>query len=143
MATRREFLKTASGAFLAATGSPFLAGCAGNLATVRAEIVDEVVTIPKTSATGLARAKGLLKLRVKTLRDPILVRRTEQDELVALSLACTHRGCEVRPLPNAFECPCHGSTYNIYGQVQVGPARLALTRFQVEETAEAYIIKLS
>jgi len=50
-----------------------------------------------------------------------------QDTFTALSAVCTHLGCTVqlttpaRP-ENGFACPCHGSHYNLQGNVMHGPA---------------------
>jgi Rieske Fe-S protein len=42
--------------------------------------------------------------------------------LVALSAACTHKGCPVRwrPMENGFYCKCHGSRYDAQGIVLPG-----------------------
>jgi len=40
----------------------------------------------------------------------------------AISLVCTHLGCIVKPGPQGFECPCHGSHFGPDGSVLGGPA---------------------
>ena len=53
--------------------------------------------------------------------------------LYALYQKCTHLGCRV-PLCDSsemFECPCHGSVYNIKGEYIAGPAPRGLDRFPV------------
>lgn len=40
----------------------------------------------------------------------------------ALSTVCTHLGCIVKPNPEGFECPCHGSRFAADGEVKKGPA---------------------
>lgn len=44
--------------------------------------------------------------------------------LRALSATCTHLGCTVRrnPAQDGYTCPCHGSRYDLDGQVIGGPA---------------------
>src|SRR4029077_12227241 len=52
--------------------------------------------------------------------------------LMTLYQKCAHLGCRV-PFCNSskwFECPCHGSKYNLAGERQVGsPAPAGLWRF--------------
>jgi cytochrome b6-f complex iron-sulfur subunit len=52
--------------------------------------------------------------------------------LMALySQACPHLGCAVPWCQSSqwFECPCHGSRYNRYGEWTAGPAPRGLDRF--------------
>lgn len=51
-------------------------------------------------------------------------------ELFALSQACPHLGCSV-PFCEAsgrFECPCHGSKYNLAGEWLEGPSPHGMNR---------------
>ena len=52
----------------------------------------------------------------------------------ALSLTCTHLGCTVELHNNGFECPCHGSKYDLHGNVLNSPAKKPLSTFQIEVT---------
>lgn len=52
--------------------------------------------------------------RIFVFRDP--------DGLAALSSVCTHLGCSVRRAGDGFECPCHGSRFDLGGRVVQGPA---------------------
>lgn len=72
----------------------------------------------------------------KTIKKIIVVRTAEGNEpnsFVALSNKCTHRGCQVsfNTGKNEFDCPCHGSKYNMKGDVIHGPAKKALTKYTV------------
>ena len=61
--------------------------------------------------------------------------------LVAYDEHCAHLQCPVQwvgtgaasPQATAFACPCHGSTYNIYGQVTGGPAPHPLNYHKIKE----------
>ena len=60
------------------------------------------------------------------------VRRTADDEVVALSSYCTHVGCPVRWEEGArmFMCPCHGGAFHENGSVAAGPPPRPLTRYE-------------
>ena len=64
------------------------------------------------------------------------------DGLVALYQRCVHLGCRV-PWCNSsqgFECPCHGSKYNMVGEYYAGPAPRNLDRFIVSVNAAGKFI---
>ncbi len=52
-------------------------------------------------------------------------------EIFALSQKCPHLGCRVPFCDSSgqFECPCHGSKYNIGGEWIEGPAPRGMDRF--------------
>lgn len=50
----------------------------------------------------------------------------------AISAVCTHLGCIVRPKPEGFECPCHGSHFTADGNVVRGPAPSPLPWLEVK-----------
>jgi cytochrome b6-f complex iron-sulfur subunit len=53
--------------------------------------------------------------------------------VMALYQRCVHLGCKVPWCESSqwFECPCHGSRYNRWGEYQGGPAPRGLDRFSV------------
>lgn len=94
------------------------AGVAGRIARwVTPGEVGSADEIPPGSGAILRR--GLTKLAV--YRDP-------EGDLHEFSAACTHLGCVVAwdPVARSWDCPCHGSRFNPYGQVLNGPAVRAL-----------------
>ncbi|MBC8507044.1 MAG: Rieske 2Fe-2S domain-containing protein [Anaerolineales bacterium] len=56
------------------------------------------------------------------------------DGIMALWQKCTHLGCAVPwdEKEGKFHCPCHGSVFDVYGEVLSGPAPRALDYFPVE-----------
>jgi cytochrome b6-f complex iron-sulfur subunit len=56
--------------------------------------------------------------------DTILVARTSETEVIALSAVCTHAGCIVdySATTGNVECECHGSEFATDGSVLRGPA---------------------
>ena len=59
--------------------------------------------------------------------------RRENEQPYALSLLCTHLGCLVTVNEERIACPCHGSEFDLQGNVLKGPADRPLRRFLVEE----------
>jgi cytochrome b6-f complex iron-sulfur subunit len=56
--------------------------------------------------------------------------------VMALWQRCVHLGCRVPEcIPSqGFECPCHGSRYNIHGEYNTGPAPRNMDRFGLSVT---------
>lgn len=57
----------------------------------------------------------------------------EGARVMALYQKCVHLGCRVPWVVDAqrFQCPCHGSNYNIRGEYILGPAPRGLDRFPI------------
>ena len=59
----------------------------------------------------------------------------------AVSLVCTHLGCTVAVTPTGMVCPCHGSRFDLKGEVLSGPADRALMRLVVETNGDHLTVK--
>jgi Rieske Fe-S protein len=81
--------------------------------------VDSVDQIGKDS--GAVMRRGALKVAV--YRDPT-------GALHERSAVCTHLGCIVQwnPAEKTWDCPCHGSRFDKFGEVINGPANTGLPR---------------
>ncbi|AOT57344.1 MULTISPECIES: FAD-dependent oxidoreductase [Streptomyces] len=68
----------------------------------------------------------------------LAVHRDEAGGLHAVSARCTHLGCVVHfnDGERAWECPCHGSRFDVSGRVLEGPATRPLERERVEDAAD-------
>jgi Rieske Fe-S protein len=62
------------------------------------------------------------------------LRRTADDKVEALSSICPHLGCAVAldAAGQAFQCPCHDSSFKIDGARESGPAERGLDPLAVE-----------
>ena len=56
------------------------------------------------------------------------VYRDDEGELHAVSARCTHLGCivEWNAVEKSWDCPCHGSRFDVDGAVVAGPAKSPL-----------------
>lgn len=68
---------------------------------------------------------------VKLSSNNIIVINTGGGNYVALSFICTHRSCSLsyNSSANNLPCPCHGSVFDINGNVLEGPATLPLKKY--------------
>lgn len=61
--------------------------------------------------------------------------------LYAISGECTHLGCRIQHKDdNLFECPCHGSRFDLNGGVKAGPANSPLRHFEVSQTPDGKLV---
>lgn len=68
-----------------------------------------------------------------------------EGELVALYQRCPHLGCRVPFCESSsrFECPCHGSIFNLKGEYLAGPSPRGLDRFSFRVGEEGVIVDTS
>ena len=114
--SRRAFLTTAAGAAglaaLAGCGDGFVANPLALSVLPNGRLVITVADFP-----GLANAGFLVKIP----NTSVAVKRLDATSFKALSMLCTHQGCETRTNGQIFECPCHGSRFSNDGNVLNGP----------------------
>jgi cytochrome b6-f complex iron-sulfur subunit len=62
--------------------------------------------------------------------------------IYAMVGVCTHLGCTPNWFPGEqrFKCPCHGSNYNLEGEVVAGPAPLPLFRAKISLAPDGSMI---
>ncbi len=142
MQTRREFVGKLGGALAVVSSPALMAGCAGGLSSYRGEMANGFIKISKADNAQLLTKGGLLMVRAQDLPIQIAVRNIGEQGVTAFSTVCTHAGCEVRPMPDGFECPCHGSAFELDGEVAEGPASDPLQRFEVIENENEFLIKV-
>ncbi len=68
-----------------------------------------------------------------------------QGGLRALYQKCPHLGCRVPFCDRSgqFECPCHGSIYNVIGEYLAGPAPRGMDRFPVAIKGDRVLVDTS
>lgn len=127
--TRREVL----GAGICVVSLTVL-GCVSALPPIReVEAAGGEVTLVVDDHPELQRATGVLPVKVRGQRKPIMVIREQGDLFRAVSLRCTHLGCTVgwNAEARTFDCPCHGSRFRADATVLRGPAREPLATYPV------------
>jgi cytochrome b6-f complex iron-sulfur subunit len=129
---RRDFLGLSS---LWAMGAALLFALFGMLRLPKAAVLPSPskkfrVTLPDSLAAG--------EPYVPPGR-PVAIFR-DAEGIHAVSTVCTHLGCVVKPNPEGFECPCHGSRFARDGVVTKGPAPRALPWLQVSSKGGVLIV---
>lgn len=132
---RREFLK---GLGLLAV-LPVLDSCAASKTASGADpyrIAQGELMIDKASMDG----HEYLVIKDSALKEPIFF--TVKPEPTALSMTCTHKGCDVEAAGDKLICPCHASEFAFDGSVLEPPATMPLKRYQVTTGTTEYTVKL-
>jgi cytochrome b6-f complex iron-sulfur subunit len=70
---------------------------------------------------------------------------SSEGKVVALFQKCPHLGCRVPFCDSSgrFECPCHGSIYNIRGEYIQGPAPRGMDRFPIKVQGDKVLVDTS
>ena len=163
-ATRRMFFNRAIlgffGTFLATQGLAYLAFLwpkvkggfgspisAGNIDDLRTEVIQADGTIkPKpipAAQAWIVPFRGDVSASILAdIADSVIVGAGAEPGIMAIWHRCPHLGCRVPEcLPSqGFECPCHGSKYNLHGEYIEGPAPRNMDRFMVTVDEENNLI---
>jgi Rieske Fe-S protein len=118
---RRRFLQV----MVASAATSAIAGCAGS-------------NDSSPEAFGDVSAGSLSELQVGMVRAvpgaPVFVGR-DSGGIYAMTSTCTHQGCDMASdgtVTTTIVCPCHGSAFDLNGEVVKGPAPSPLTHFAVD-----------
>ena len=100
---------------------------ARDLSVIQGQFANARVRVT-TAGTPLANVGGAA--RVESNAGLFLVSRTSDTTFTVIDGVCTHEGCTISgATATEYVCPCHGSRYNLTGQVQQGPAKANLRQY--------------
>jgi cytochrome b6-f complex iron-sulfur subunit len=116
---------------VAAVGLAVLDACTSSgstLPTARSATCSDGTCIDVSDAANADLATTGGAMLIDAHNDTIMVIRTTQTEVIALSAICTHAGCSMDfdPARERLTCPCHGSEFDETGRVTMGPAQRPL-----------------
>ncbi len=96
-------------------------------------IGDRLTAPPVESIADIGRGEGKV-VRVEGRR--VAVYRDTENGLHAVSGVCTHMGCLVKfnDLEKTWDCPCHGSRFDVSGDILDGPATKKLEKLEVRDS---------
>ena len=124
---RREFISKAALASISlpVLGSAFIESCAS---VTGPNVTHGTSKIDVSSLT--TDNSSLVYSAVEPDGTPILVVRKSATNYLALSMYCTHQGCQVNsPRNQQIYCGCHGSVFDLSGNVIQGPANSPLAKY--------------
>ena len=107
----------------------FLPGCV-IVRTYHGSVSGGFVAIDRAEFLRLAEDRRAIRVTADGLPEPVLLVETA-GSFRAFSSTCTHQQCEVRPSGGLLRCPCHGSAYDLEGEVVRGPAGKPLPTYPV------------
>lgn len=93
----------------------------GNLEAARHFVGDRIGSLDRIDAADLRAGSG----EVVSLNGEKVAAYRDDDGLIhAVSAVCTHLGCQVsfNTAERSWDCPCHGSRFDVEGRVLAGPA---------------------
>lgn len=142
--SRRTFLRQASvlGACTCCIGAlSMLESCSTstNVTATEKSVVETPgqISILKSSVAG----QSYMKLSSGKFNDPIFLNTNADGSYTAVLMNCTHKGCGLNASQGKFVCPCHGSEFDLSGQVLKGPAKTDLRTFVVTDDDTHIIVK--
>ena len=155
--TRKEFfMKTLQGAAVIAVPSlltSVLESCnnslngpnspGSSLANVQGTLANGQVTVSLDSSSPIAKT-GTAAL-VNFSNGSLLVDHPSSTSFNALSSICTHQGCQINSFDSGnsqFVCNCHGSRFDVSGNVVQGPAGSPLLKYTTQVLNNQLIIKV-
>ncbi len=131
---RRSLLQWIFGV-LAATIAAVIAGGAGRFALFSSS-QNKIREIPPDAIAKLERDKPFHSPEAGAwlIKD-------SKDKVTAFDDRCTHLGCRHKwnPELKLFQCPCHGSEFDVYGMVKRGPATTPLAKLTIDDTDKTRI----
>jgi Rieske Fe-S protein len=100
---------------------------AENTETVGHLVAGHLRPASRETVADLPRGVGRI---VKHDGEKLAVYRDHEGEVHALSAICTHQGCQVafNAVERTWDCPCHGSRFDLDGAVLDGPAMKPLEK---------------
>lgn len=89
--------------------------------TIGSGLLREIFSMPEEEAVAVKPGHGGV---VEYKGEKAGVFRDEQNSLHVVSTKCQHMGCQLawNPEERSWDCPCHGSRFDIDGEVISGPA---------------------
>ena len=136
--TRNDFLTKAITSWFILIFTPIIYG-------IIKYIVPPKLDDEKAQKKQVAKVSDITETAPKIIRvnkKPVILIKTKDGQIRALSAVCTHLGClvEYHPELTRFHCNCHGSEFDLEGKNISGPAPKPLQALRVEVKSDDVII---
>jgi cytochrome b6-f complex iron-sulfur subunit len=139
---RRQFIKYGSAICLGGIGLSTLLQSCGAVHYATHYIENNRLKVSKKEFVDPKRgAREFVVVKTDQLRFPVCIYHKEK-KYTALSMECTHQGCELQPNKVLLVCPCHGSEFSNQGKVLSPPAETDLKQFKVFSNDEFIFVEI-
>ncbi len=139
---RRSFIKSCTLLCASGIGIAALMESCGSIHYAASTIETNKIKINKSEFIDKKNAeRKFVVVRSEKLDFPICIYK-KNETLVAISMQCSHQGCELNPNETSLVCPCHGSEFSKEGKVLSPPADKDLKQFKVITDNETIYIEL-
>jgi len=155
--TRREFFVKSASAIVVVSASGLISSvitsCSNNstdpvnttpLSSIQGTVVNNEIAITLASSP-IANKNTRALVKYNNGNGAILAEHNSDDTYKALSGLCTHQSCIVSDFDGSnsvFVCPCHGSQFDLNGNVKQGPASNKLRTYSTRLENNSLIITL-
>jgi len=155
--SRREFFIKSAGAIVVVSSSGLISSiitsCSNNptdpvnttpLSTIQGTVVNNEITITLSSSP-IENKNTRALVEYNNGNGAVLVEHNSDDTYKALSGICTHQNCLVSAFDGSnsvFVCPCHGSQFDLNGNVKKGPANTKLKIYSTRVENNSLIVTL-
>ena len=136
---RRLFLKQLAAMGFAAVFDEGLSGCLPSPAPYAdfPAPMNGLLVVAVDLYPDLAKQGGAITARVEGLPGPLLIVHPVGDSFSCTTGTCTHEGCPLGFDHGTIVCPCHGSEFDLSGQVTHPPALQPLLTYKATFSADS------
>jgi nitrite reductase/ring-hydroxylating ferredoxin subunit len=138
---RRKFLESACKVCLF-TGAGLLisnlTACGPSLKIMNLPVTQDTIRLPLTAFA----TEPMQIVRPEGWFYNIAIRKSSSDLYEAMLMECSHQQTQLIAVSKGFECPLHGSKFNLNGQVTKGPAERPLKQFATGIEQDQLVIQL-
>ena len=139
---RRSFIKNCTLLCASGIGLAAIVQSCGSIHYASSTIETNRIKINKTEFIDKNNAERVfVVVRSEKLDFPVCLYKKKQ-EYAAVSMQCSHQGCELNPNNTSLTCPCHGSEFSTEGKVLSPPADKDLKLFKITIDNENIYIEL-
>ncbi len=157
--SRREFFIKSAQTIVVVSASGLVSAvinsCGGNnpsgpsnvtsLKIIQGSVINNQINVSLDSSSPVANKNSKALVEYNNGSGAIIVEHKSDDTFKTISGICTHQGCIVTDFDGSnsvFVCPCHGSRFDLSGNVVQGPAPSGLRQYNSSVENNFLIITL-
>lgn len=137
---RNDFLKQIGSAslFVACGGTAAIINSCSKSYYIKGAVQNGIASVNKSDFL----EREFIVFNNPELDFPVYVYKNDENNYSAISMKCTHKGCQLKPVGKMLVCPCHGSEFSNTGKVLTPPAEIDLKQYAVNISGEQILISV-